>query len=88
VTAGVSMPAMEWVHCRLMGLDPARIPLVRESFSTFRWPIAATMPESIEVRTAERILRAEEIWPFGGRRFTPAAGWANHCELREVAHKQ
>jgi uncharacterized protein (DUF362 family) len=88
VTAGVSMPAMEWVHCRLMGLDPARIPLVRESFSTFRWPIAATMPECIEVRMAERILRAEEIWPFGDRGFTPAAGWANHCELREVAHKQ
>jgi len=38
--AGSNAAAVDWVSARLLGYDPERIPIVREAFGAFRWPIA------------------------------------------------
>ncbi|HXG45158.1 MAG TPA: DUF362 domain-containing protein [Gemmatimonadales bacterium] len=38
--AGENAAAVDHVCARLLGYDPVRIPLVRESFGSFRWPLA------------------------------------------------
>jgi len=38
--AGANAAAVDWVAARLLGYEPVRIPIVREAFGAFRWPIA------------------------------------------------
>ena len=38
--ASRNAPAMDFAGALLLGFDPAKVPLVRESFGSFRWPIA------------------------------------------------
>jgi uncharacterized protein (DUF362 family) len=40
---------MDWVGAYLLGYDPSRIPIVREAFGQFRWPLAAFAGESIRL---------------------------------------
>jgi hypothetical protein len=82
LTGAVNPAAAEWVHCRLMGFDPQRIPLVREAFGKFRCPLATFSPAAIRVRIGANERSAEEIQPFNGRAFCPPRGWRGHCELR------
>lgn len=37
--AGSNAAAADWVGARLLGYDPARIPIARESLGRFRWPL-------------------------------------------------
>ena len=37
---GSNAASVDWVGAHLLGYDPARIAIVRESFGNFRWPIA------------------------------------------------
>jgi hypothetical protein len=37
--AGSSSAAVDWVASQLLGYDPQRIPIAREAFSRFRWPL-------------------------------------------------
>jgi len=41
--------AMDWVGARLLGYDPARVPIVREAFAAFRWPLTAFRAADVEV---------------------------------------
>lgn len=86
LTGALNTAAAEWVHARLMGFDPNRIPLVRESFADFSHPLAAFRPTEIRVRMAGRELPAQEIWPFEGKCFRPPEGWRGHCELPAPEH--
>lgn len=40
-------PAMDRVGGQLLGYDPDRIPITRESFGRFHWPISAIPPEEV-----------------------------------------
>ncbi|MCL4524471.1 MAG: DUF362 domain-containing protein [Acidobacteria bacterium] len=82
LTGAVNPAAAEWVHCRLMGLDPQKIPLVREAFGSFPYPLAVFTPQAIRVRMGNEERSADEIVPFDGRAFAPPRGWQGHCELR------
>ena len=42
-----SAPAMDWVGARLLGYDPLRIPITREAFGAFPWPITAFSPADV-----------------------------------------
>jgi uncharacterized protein (DUF362 family) len=81
VTGSLDPAAAEWVHARLMGFDPERIPLVRHAFDAFPFPVAVVQPESIRVRQGRDETGAEYVTPIDGRQFRPPAGWAGHCEL-------
>ncbi len=47
--AGRNAAAIDWVGAMLLGYDPLKIPIVREAFGSFRWPIAPFAPEDIRV---------------------------------------
>jgi uncharacterized protein (DUF362 family) len=81
LTGSANPAAAEWVHARLMGFDPQLIPLVREAFGVFSFPLASFSPTDIRVRTASGDMPAAEVEPVGGRRFVPPEGWVGHCEL-------
>jgi len=82
LTGAVNSAAAEWVNARLMGFDPQRIPLTREAFASFPFPLAQFAPEAIRVHFAKETLTANEIFPFERRAFMPPTGWQGHCELR------
>jgi uncharacterized protein (DUF362 family) len=82
LTGGLNVAAIEWVHARLMGFDPTRIPLVREAFAGFSYPLASFPPSRIRVRFANGETGPDEVFPPEGRSFLPPVGWLGHCELK------
>jgi len=83
VTGALNTAATEWVHARLMGFDPGKIPLIREAFGRFKYPLADFSPDSIRVWIGDTEKSAPDILPFEGRAFLPPRGWQGHCELME-----
>ena len=83
VTAALSTAAAEWVHARLMGFDPKKIPLVREAFGNFEYSLADFSPDSIRVWIGDTEKSAQDVLPFEGRAFLPPRGWQGHCELMD-----
>ena len=79
VTASAHAAAAEWVHARLMGYDPMRVPLIRHAFALGApWSFGATPPDSIVVRSAvgqEFRGRVPDEWIVP---FVPAEGWVSH----------
>lgn len=62
--------------CRAMGLDPQRIPLIREAISD----PDALRPQTVVVNGSLRL--ETELEPAGGRPFEPAPGWREHLADR------
>jgi hypothetical protein len=84
VTGALNAAAAEWVHARLMGFDPEKIPLIREAFGRFNYPLTDFSPEAVRVWIADREKSRQDILPFEGRPFLPSRGWQGHCELIEA----
>lgn len=79
LTLATSPVAAEYVHAHLMGFDWRKIPLIREAFGQFRYPICAFRPEDVEVQFGGQ--RFRQPWPEWNRRpFVPPEGWKGHCE--------
>lgn len=81
LTGASNAAAAEWVHSRLMGFDPGKIPLVKEAFRPFRFPLVSFLPGEIEVRLGPERLAVNQVRPLDGRAFVPSRGWQGHCEL-------
>lgn len=80
LTLATNPLAAEFVHAHLMGFDWRKIPIIREGFGRFRYPISNFGPGEIEVRKDG--LRQAQPWPvWNPRPFCPPEGWAGHCEL-------
>ncbi|HSW50108.1 MAG TPA: DUF362 domain-containing protein, partial [Bryobacteraceae bacterium] len=47
LTGAVNPAAAEWINARMMGFDPDRIPLVREAFRAYPYPLANFSPGEI-----------------------------------------
>jgi hypothetical protein len=45
--AGGSAAAIDWVAAQLLGYDPDRIPIARQAFAAFRWPIVSFDPSDV-----------------------------------------
>lgn len=82
LTGSSNPAAAEWVNALLMGFDPRRIPLVREAFSQFAWPLTDFAPEDVEFQAGDARGSVAELPPFKIVPFRPADGWIGHCELR------
>lgn len=65
-----------------MGFDPQKIPLVREAFARFRYPLVGFAPDAIRVRLDSEEIGVAHVFPFETA-FEPASGWRGHCELKE-----
>jgi uncharacterized protein (DUF362 family) len=88
LSGGTNVAAVEWCNARLMGFDPARVPVTREAFGPFAQPLATFGPDEIRVNAPAGLHRAAELVPFEGRAFKPSSGWAGHCELAYAATRQ
>src|SRR5687768_1460944 len=45
--AGNNAACMDWFGARLLGYDAQLVPIVREAFGNFRWPISTSQPNDI-----------------------------------------
>jgi len=71
--------AAEYAHAHLMGFDWRKIPLIREAFCQFKYPLCNFRPEDVEVYFEGR--RFLQPWPvWNDRSFVPPTGWKGQCE--------
>ena len=74
--AGNNAACMDWFGSLLLGYDPQLLPIVREAFGSFRWPISTARPEEITLSgdwgagKIDRVIDRElpsVVHPFGWR---------------------
>ena len=75
--AGNNAPCVDWFGALLLGYDPQLLPIVREAFANFNWPIAKVKPEQITLLgdwgagKVDRVMLTQElppvVHPFGWR---------------------
>lgn len=74
--AGNNAACVDWFGACLLGYDPQLLPIVREAFGSFHWPIATSRPEEIALvgdwgaGKIDRVLNRElppVVHPFGWR---------------------
>jgi uncharacterized protein (DUF362 family) len=58
---GNNAAAVDWFGARLLAYDPQLIPIVREAFGQFRWPIATFKPQDIKVRGDWGVSKVNEL---------------------------
>jgi uncharacterized protein (DUF362 family) len=72
--------AAEFVHASLMGFDWEKIPIIREAFEQFKYPLTSFDPSSIHA--LYNGTRAKAPWKITDETsFKPPQGWKHHCEL-------
>ncbi|MGH9902982.1 MAG: hypothetical protein ACRD68_14345, partial [Pyrinomonadaceae bacterium] len=49
IFAGENAAAVDWVGAHLLGYDPQKISISRESFGSFRWPLTAFTPSDVRL---------------------------------------
>ena len=47
--AGNNAACVDWFGAQLLGYDPRLLPIVREAFGSYRWPISTSRPEEITI---------------------------------------
>ncbi len=69
ILAARNAAAVDWVGARLLGYDAARIPIVREAFGAFRWPVARFSPDDVTVIGDAGVPAWEDdvVYPVGWR---------------------
>lgn len=80
ISVATSMAMADLVHATIMGFDWRKIPLVREAFGSFRYPLTSKRPEDCEIHLDGQQLTLSEIRKHFTRRFEPAPGWKGHIE--------
>jgi uncharacterized protein (DUF362 family) len=86
ITGSTNPAAAEWVNARLMGFDPRKIPLIRESFGKFSHQISDCTQDEIRILASGVELSEDRIFPLRGGPFKPSEGWTGHCELELQSH--
>jgi uncharacterized protein (DUF362 family) len=81
-TFSESAPAADMVHAALLGLDPQRIPLLREALGRFRWPLVSDR-FTVDVRFENRQLSLAQTARELGVNAKPPRHWVGQCEMRE-----
>jgi len=75
MTLGINPAALDWVHAILMGLTPEGIPLTREAFRHYRYPLTDFPPEDIVVRVDGLPVQWGELFARYGHPFRLPSGW-------------
>jgi uncharacterized protein (DUF362 family) len=79
VTFSDCAPAADAVHAALLQMDYRRIPLIREAFGRFRWPLAAEGGVPTAVCNGQSMSVDEVVARIGVKARLPA-GWMGHVE--------
>lgn len=85
VTFSSSSAFADLVHTTLMGFDWRKIPLVREAFGGFEYPLTSNGPESCNIVCNGEWLSLDDLAAGYSKRFRPPSGWAEHIELTREA---
>jgi hypothetical protein len=85
LTMSESTAAAELVHAHLMGLDPERIPIVRESLALSRWSLLDGRASAVRAVVGGQELDPAEAGRLLGRAFRVPSLWQGQCELRRGA---
>jgi len=88
ITFAESSAFADLVHATLMHFNPESIPLVREAFKPFRYPLVGQVPEKCEIRYEGKSLSLAEASFILGRDFKPPQGWIGHIEQRKGSAKK
>jgi uncharacterized protein (DUF362 family) len=80
VLAGDDSPAIDWMGASLLGLDPAKISLVRESFGTMAYPLTSLRSDEIRAAWRQGEMLPRDLALKIGARARPPAGWRGRCE--------
>lgn len=77
--AGNNPAEVDAVACKLMGFDPIKIPLVRESFAVHRWPISSRKMDEIQIYDdrLKSMISLDQVAPTVSGGFKPHFGWLN-----------
>jgi len=59
--AGNNAAAIDWFGAQLLGYDPQLVPIVREAFGRFRWPISTFKPNEITLSGDWGTLKIDEL---------------------------
>jgi uncharacterized protein (DUF362 family) len=85
VTVSNSSPIADAVHASLMHFDPYKIPVIREAFQPFRWPLVAEgiNLETILIRYGNSDYALRDIAKNLGVVCIPPVEWKHHIEVGE-----
>jgi uncharacterized protein (DUF362 family) len=75
MTLGANPAAIDWVHAILMGLRPENIPLTREAFHQYRYPLTQFSPDDIVINVDGDFVESSELFAKYGHPFRLPSGW-------------
>ena len=78
VLASQNSAALDWTATRLMGYDPARIPITTHAFAPGPLPLANFQPLDIESTLNSSDWKPDAAPPPDSPRFLPPKGWKTH----------
>jgi hypothetical protein len=82
--AGNNAACVDWFGSLLLGYDPQLLPIVREAFGSFRWPISIARPEEITLSGDWGAGKIDKIDRIRSREMPPVAhpfGWRDAAAL-------
>jgi uncharacterized protein (DUF362 family) len=81
LTFAVNPVAADYVHAHLMGLEWRSVPIVREAFGSFRYPLCSFKPEEVRVQFNRELFG--QPWPlWNPTPFILPTGWQGRCERK------
>lgn len=68
------------IACRLMGFDPARVPLVAHAFRPMTYGVTQGGEGPVQLIYNGELLSESDVSPAASRPFRPASGWRGHLD--------
>ncbi|MEM5774589.1 MAG: hypothetical protein AAGU05_06265, partial [Anaerolineaceae bacterium] len=72
---GDNLPAVDWVNAVMMGFDPQRIPLIRESFGLSKYPLGRREQLEEPVTWNGSLISMADLTALEKHHFEPPPGW-------------
>lgn len=88
INAGVTVAAFnpavsDFVATKVMGIDPYKVPIVKNSFSQNSLPIFDKNSEEIVVKSSQKCYNINASSLKAIKQFEPSSGWKGHIEIRD-----
>ena len=84
LAAGTDPAAVDLVVTRLVGIDPDKLPMLRQSFKVCKYPLARGLPEDVKVFDCDNGTLRRALDYSAVKAFEPHFGWRNVREARSV----